>query len=218
MIGVPYNPENCAFITNQALNSNQFNGNVPNSSNLSNHTILWDFIEEKLYWVNTLTNIIEREFPSGSGGANEVYSAYTGFDSVYLANLTAQVFGNNFLQLDAGTYNFELEWDIKQSQDGNPPSDEGVVVAEIRTNTNPSSTGVNVGDVVQNQRISKLANGLIKVGSPGVLINQNVCKNNVTFNSPFVVKSVFYCLNSPEGQFFTQRGMGRIFLRALKVK
>lgn len=63
MVGVPFNPDNCAFIANQALNTNQFNGNVPNSANSTTHTVLWDFVEQKLYWVNTQTNIIEAELP-----------------------------------------------------------------------------------------------------------------------------------------------------------
>lgn len=66
MIGIPFNPDNCAFIANQALNTNQFNGSVPNAANESTHTVLWDFIEEKLYWVNTKTNIIERELPGSN--------------------------------------------------------------------------------------------------------------------------------------------------------
>jgi hypothetical protein len=65
MTGVPFNPDNCIFVANQALNANQFRG-VLNSSNTTNHTVLWDIVEEKLYWVNTLTNIIEREIPGTS--------------------------------------------------------------------------------------------------------------------------------------------------------
>jgi hypothetical protein len=63
MVGIAFNPDNCAFIASQALNTNQFNGNVQFSSNSSNHTVLWDFVEQKLYWVNTLTNIIDAELP-----------------------------------------------------------------------------------------------------------------------------------------------------------
>lgn len=63
MVGVPFNPDNCAFIANQALNTNQFNGGVLNASNITTHTVLWDFVEQKLYWVNTKTNIIEHEIP-----------------------------------------------------------------------------------------------------------------------------------------------------------
>ena len=73
MIGVPYNPDNCTFVASQALNANQFNGAVPDAVNTSNHLLLWDFIDEKLYWVNSLTNIIEHELPDASGGQNEAY-------------------------------------------------------------------------------------------------------------------------------------------------
>lgn len=66
MVGIAFNPDNCAFIANQALNTNQFNGNVQFSANSSNHTVLWDFVEQKLYWVNTLTNIIDAELPGNN--------------------------------------------------------------------------------------------------------------------------------------------------------
>jgi len=212
MIGVPYNPDNCAFISNQALNSNQFNPNVPQASNSTNHTILWDFVEKRLYWVNTLTNIIEKEFPYGNAGGNELFSYYTGFNSTYLANVTPTVFGNNYILLDAGTYNFELEWDIRE---GNPVT-FGRVYAEIRTNTNQSITTASGSDVVLSQRLTTALDEVFKAGSPGALIVQNVCKNNVTFNSPFIVKSVFYCFNQDDED--NTKDIGRLFLRALKVK
>lgn len=66
MVGVAYNPNNCAFISNQARNANQFNGNVPYSTNNTNHLVLWDFVENKLIWVNSVTNIIEAELPKGN--------------------------------------------------------------------------------------------------------------------------------------------------------
>lgn len=66
MVGVPYNPSNCAFIANQALNANQFNGNVNYSTNNTTHLTLWDFVEQKIYWVNSQTNIIEAEIPGAS--------------------------------------------------------------------------------------------------------------------------------------------------------
>lgn len=66
MIGQPYNPDNCAFVTNQALNTNQFNGNVPYSSNNTTHLVLWDFVDNKLLWVNSQNNVIESEI----GGSN----------------------------------------------------------------------------------------------------------------------------------------------------
>jgi hypothetical protein len=67
MVGVPYNSNNCAFVTNQALNVDQFNGNVPYSSNNTNHLVLWDFVDMKLLWVNSKTNIIEAEIGGGGG-------------------------------------------------------------------------------------------------------------------------------------------------------
>jgi hypothetical protein len=211
MIGVPYNPDNCAFISNQALNSNQFNPNVPQASNSSNHTILWDFIEKKLYWVNTLTNIIEKEFPSGNAGGNELLSNYTGFNSTYLANITPTVYGNNYIILYDVTYNFELEWDIREGT----PVTFGEVFAEIRTNTDQSITTASVSDVVQSQRVTTTIPEIFKVGSPGALLNQNVCRNNITFANPFIVKSVFYCFDSVDNP---TKDIGRLFLRALKVK
>lgn len=66
MVGIAYNPDNCAFISNQARNTNQFNDNVPYSSNSTTHLVLWDFVAEKLYWVNSLTNIIDAEIPGAS--------------------------------------------------------------------------------------------------------------------------------------------------------
>jgi hypothetical protein len=61
MIGLLYNPNNCVFITAQALNANQFNPNVPDASNNIPHLFLWDFVDNKFYWVNSLTNIIVKE-------------------------------------------------------------------------------------------------------------------------------------------------------------
>lgn len=66
MVGQPYNPDNCVFVSSQTLNANQFNGNVPFSTNNTTHNILWDFVEKKLYWVNTLTNLIESEIGGSS--------------------------------------------------------------------------------------------------------------------------------------------------------
>lgn len=61
MIGLPYNPNNCTFLLNQALNANQFNPNVPDASNSVPHIFMWDFVDNKFYWVNSLTNIIVKE-------------------------------------------------------------------------------------------------------------------------------------------------------------
>lgn len=66
MVGQPYNPDNCAFLSSQALNANQLNPNVPYSTNNTTHLILWDFVEKKILWVNSQTNLIESEI----GGAD----------------------------------------------------------------------------------------------------------------------------------------------------
>lgn len=79
MIGSPFNPNNCAFVSNQSLNANQFNGNVSSSSNNTTHTVLWDFVAEKLYWVNTQTNIIEAELPGANAGNLYADIEQTGF-------------------------------------------------------------------------------------------------------------------------------------------
>ena len=66
MIGIPFNPDTCIFIANQALNANQFDQNVPDSGNLTTHSLLFDTVHNSLIWVNTKTNIIVQET---SGGA-----------------------------------------------------------------------------------------------------------------------------------------------------
>lgn len=64
MVGTTYNPNDCAFLLSQSLNSNQFNSNVPYSSNRTTHNVLWDFIAQKIYWVNTINGLIEAEISS----------------------------------------------------------------------------------------------------------------------------------------------------------
>jgi PKD repeat protein len=69
MIGVAFNPSNCVFLENQALNSNQFaNPSAPDSANTTVHTILWDFVAQKIYWVDAKTNIIQHEIPGANAG------------------------------------------------------------------------------------------------------------------------------------------------------
>jgi hypothetical protein len=58
-----FNPDDCIFVANQASNADQFRGTF---SNIPNHTVLWDIVREKLYWVNTLTNDIIYELPGSS--------------------------------------------------------------------------------------------------------------------------------------------------------
>jgi hypothetical protein len=67
MIGVPYNPNNCIFITNQALNADQFNPNVPDAGNTTTHNMLWDTANKSLIWVDTKTNLIVFEINGGGG-------------------------------------------------------------------------------------------------------------------------------------------------------
>ena len=67
MIGIPFNPNNCIFIASQALNSNQFDPNVPDTGNLTTHNLLFDTVNNSLIWVDTKTNIIVQE-TAGSGG------------------------------------------------------------------------------------------------------------------------------------------------------
>lgn len=58
-----FNPDDCIFVANQASNADQFRGTF---SNIPSHTVLWDIVKEKLYWVNTLTNDIIHELPGSS--------------------------------------------------------------------------------------------------------------------------------------------------------
>ena len=66
MIGVPYIPSNCIFISSQALNANQFIQGAP-VSNPVPHDLLWDTISNSFIWVNTKTGIIAFELIGGSG-------------------------------------------------------------------------------------------------------------------------------------------------------
>jgi hypothetical protein len=79
MIGIPYNPNNCIFITSQALNANQFNPNVPDTGNLTTHNMLWDTLNQSLIWVDTKTNLIALEISGGGlpfGNDTGVADAY----------------------------------------------------------------------------------------------------------------------------------------------
>jgi hypothetical protein len=61
MIGTVFNPSNCCFLSSQALNSNQFDPNVPDTGNLTTHNLLWDFVANTFIWVDTKTNLIVKE-------------------------------------------------------------------------------------------------------------------------------------------------------------
>lgn len=131
MIGQPYNPDNCAFVTNQALNTNQFNGNVPYSSNNTTHLVLWDFVDNKLLWVNSQNNVIESEIggadlPTNAGNlvVNEsgvvqstLVREYTNGENVILplqthtGTTTETIVGSIFIP--ANTYKIGDYWDTK---------------------------------------------------------------------------------------------------------
>lgn len=95
MIGQPYNPNECAFLMNQSLNANQFNDNVPNASNSTNHIVLWNFAESKLLWVNSLTGLIEYEIVGASGTPNVSLQQVLDFNHDLIN-------GNNFQGTKAG--------------------------------------------------------------------------------------------------------------------
>jgi hypothetical protein len=204
MVGVPYNPDNCTFVASQALNANQFNGVVPNAVNTSNHLLLWDFIDEKLYWVNSLTNIIEYELPDASGGQNEAYIIEN--NGTYNLTPTPTVYGNNYIVLPAGTYMFDLEYDyIMNNTSG---ATFGVSLFEIRTNTNTALVGVDASDVIVKQRQTKGGSAFIPAGDN---INQTIKTEAVTINSSFIVKS---SASIPTGS----QVVSNFSLRAFKIK
>lgn len=213
MVGVPYNPDNCTFVASQALNANQFNGVVPDAVNTSNHLLLWDFIDEKLYWVNSLTNIIEHELPDGSGGNNEEYIKNSvNVDENYSLSSNPTTFGANYIVLPAGTYMFDFECDYYMNNIQG--SNYGISNFEIRTNTDPLITGSDISDIVIKLRQTKAGAGFV-VGKPAV-INQTVKTEAVTFASSFVVKSSAYLIAFPEvtGSQF----INNLTLRAFKIK
>jgi hypothetical protein len=119
MIGVPFNPDDCAFIANQAFNANQFNDVVPTASNNSTHTILWDFVLEKLYWVDTKTNLIEHEIPSDAACNFSAVVNYT--DSTETGPRFTCVPSN-------GTAPYTYAWSLKSA-----PTDDYAIVGSAIT-------------------------------------------------------------------------------------
>jgi hypothetical protein len=222
MIGQPFNSNNCLFVANQALNAGQF-GAVPNTSNQTNHTVLWDFVANKLYWVNTLTNLIEREIDGAGGIQNEAYEIISQDNNAYLTSFGdgQNVFGANYLLLPAGTYTFELEWDMLPLNSLSEGISATNLQAEIRTNTNQALTNVDISDVIQSQCVSSVQ--YTTSSSPYPLVqgdydtaNQTLSTGAVTFNQAFIVKSSFEALDNtllnPTCYF------NKIQLRALLVK
>lgn len=202
MIGVPFNPANCAFIASMALNANQFNGSVPDSKNIIPCNLLWDFVANSFIWVNTTNNIILRELAgAGAGGAitNEA-SAIVADAGPYDITTINQVFDDNYLLLPAGTYIFDAEYTYQPD-----PGGAETAVLQIRTNTNQALTGVDGTDVVIAERDTLVTYAL------GVSITQTAKSEPVTFGAPFIVKTALATLNNAA---FAQA----IILRAILIK
>ena len=175
MIGAPFNPANCAFIASQSLNANQFDPSVPDTGNTTIHNLLWDFVANKLYWVDAKTNLIKQELAAG-GGQNETYSVV----SVGPFDLTDvnQVYDNNYLLLPAGTYNIEAEYSYQPDAAG-----AETATIQVRTNVSQAVTTVNGSDVVQAERDTNVTY------AAGVIVTQTVTCEPVTFAAPFIVKT-----------------------------
>lgn len=237
MIGLPFNPDNCLFVANQVVNANQFNGVVPNASNTSNHTVLWDFVDNKIYWVNTLTNIIEREIDGATGIQNEAYQTFSVvymdppnqayFYRIILNDVNYQVYAGNYILLPAGTYTFELEFDCVPVANTDEVSFLPLNV-QIRTNTDQGITGANdLTDVVHSFNRINMARAIGTGTYPLVpnwelnadfsIQNQTCCTGAVTINSPFIVKSAFSIYN-PDDLQSPGAAINNIQLRALLVK
>lgn len=116
MVGVAYNPDNCAFVFNQALNANQFNGSVNFSNNSSTHIVLWDFVEQKLYWVNSQTNIIDAEIGSGGNCKFKADINYVGTVPAVLGEVAPQApsfYYRYTCVATNGVAPFTYQWSIK---------------------------------------------------------------------------------------------------------
>lgn len=221
MIGLPFNPDNCLFVANQAANANQFNANVPDVSNNSNHTVLWDFVDSKLYWVNTLTNIIEREISGATGIQNESYDTKAQAISYFPVSSTSlNVFDDSYLVLPAGTYTFELEFDIYPAN-AQIEFTPGVLLAGIYTNTNPIITFADPSDSLVDRRrlfpsfIGSSTYPLNRNTDDFQILNQTVGTGAVTFANQFIVKAEF----ALEAQIDVNLvAINNIQLRALLVK
>ena len=228
MIGQPFNPNNCCFIANQALNANQFDPNVPDSGNTLVCNLLWDFVANSFIWVDARTNLILRELvggavgptgatgatgpaggPTGPTGATGVTGATgagvqnEGYSALaagpFDLTTTNAVYGNNYLLLPAGTYAIDAEYTYQADIAG-----AETAVLQIRTNTNQALTGVDLTDTVVAERDT----------NPGVntaIITQTAKAEILTFATPVIVKTALATLaNAAAAQ--------NVLLRAILIK
>ncbi len=68
-----YDPNNTVFIAEQVLNANQFDQYSP-ATNQEPHNVLWDFVQNKLLWVNTITGEVDKELPESGAIIDYKYS------------------------------------------------------------------------------------------------------------------------------------------------
>ena len=195
MIGVPFNPNNCVFISSMAVNADQFDNVVPDANNHVPCNLLWDFVANSLIWVNTKTNLILRELSTGV--QNEMYSVVSA--GPFNLNLIDTVYGNNWIVLPAGTYAIDAEYTYESD-----PLGPETAVFQIRSNINQASTTVNVTDVIEAERDS----------NPGVntaVITQTAKCPVLTFLNPVIIKTSLSVLaNTAQTQ--------NVLLRAILIK
>lgn len=138
MIGFPYNPNDCVFLLNQSLNANQFNPSVPYSNNKTNHNLLWDFIAQKIYWVNSQTNLIESEI----SGLKIITTTYQDFYNTII-NSELEI-GAYYRITDYKSVNFLNGFDLAYN---NPPS--------TNPNFNPRQLHIGDDEIIIVQAISE---------------------------------------------------------------
>ena len=195
MIGVPFNPNNCVFISSMAVNADQFDNVVPDANNNVPCNLLWDFVANSLIWVNTKTNLILRELSTGV--QNEMYSVVSA--GPFNLNLIDTVYGNNWIVLPAGTYAIDAEYTYESD-----PLGPETAVFQIRSNNNILLTNADATDVIEAERDS----------NPGVntaIITQTAKCPVLTFATPVIIKTSLSVLaNTAQTQ--------NVLLRAILIK
>lgn len=156
------------------------------------------FLSGNNNWVFVASNV-QNGGGGGGGGVNDLLSKLDA--GVFDITVTNQVFGSNYLVLDAGTYFFDFCYDYIPD-----PAGAELVTAQIRTNVNPLITGVNGSDVVVAETKTKVLNPY----DPDVQLAQFLPSAKYTFASQFIVKSAL--------QTAANAAFGRnLLLRAFKL-